>query len=197
MASLQQDFAPGAVSLPFAQHRHPDEPTFLPRARYDFDVDAEAITAKATANTNRLRVTCSLPQNYAYVLDNVFAQITITGGLPGDADGIDNIEQVAVAALDPRGPQAKRQMEFRGSAAYITGAAEADGGRLFTLQSISRQPFFNVANAIPNIIVTFTDGDNSNATLAGVLTFHCSFLQYDLEQAYLVNVNAPMPVRTS
>jgi len=195
MASLQQAFDPIARVLPFAQRREPGAYNDLPRARVDYDIDGEVVTAKATANTNRLRINCNLPNNYAYVLDNVFTFLKITGGLPGDADGIDNFESIAGGELDPIGTAATRFMELFANGNFITGSGEADGGKIWTPQSLSKQIFFNTQGSQMNLRVFLVDGDNSNATLAGELTYHASFLQYDIEQAYNVAVNAPLPVR--
>lgn len=196
MASLQQDFNPPAISLPFAGPRTPADPGFHPRARYDFDVQADAIDAKATANTNRLDITCTLPPNYAYVLDNIFIKATGTAAVPGDADSTDNYESIAQCFLNLSNSR-RQVMELFSHGSFTQGSAEADCGKIWTPQSLTRQMGFNLTGNSMTVQIFIVDSDNSNATVAGTLNVHVSVLQFDIEQAYNVIVNAPVPVRTS
>jgi len=156
------------------------------------------LTAKSALDTNRVRINCTLPVNYAYALDNLYTKIVITDGPPGDANGIDNFESIAMMNVVSGMPNsAATNSEMLSNGGFVHANDMADGAKIWTSQSLPRHLFFNSQGTAPAVRVFLKDPDATNATNAGTMNFTCTILQYDLEQAYYVAVNAPIPVRTT
>lgn len=194
MAVIDLDITPLPVPVHFAGYRPGN--TFLPRARIDFEVDNVTIAAKIATNETAIRILCTLPQNYAYVMDAVFLSINANGAI-GDSDSVTNFQTECRMEIDPGGSgQASRMVQLFTRGAMSVGSALANSSQTYEPSNLLRQVFFNTQGASPDIDIRLVDFAAA-ATAAGVVNAHISVYQYDIEQAFFVSVNAPTPVRSS
>lgn len=165
-----------------------DQNNIYPRGRIDFRDQDVAITAKGAGDRKRILISCSLPANFAYTYENCYVALDDT-----IAADIDNYDDLGTAVLQ----------EESGIDIQI-GTLKSDGSHFFEnfataktweLQNPFNEVFFNRVGNNPLFICYLYDSDGTNATSAITLTYHFTFLQYDIRQAEHVVVNAPFPVR--
>ena len=137
----------------------------------------------------------TLPANFAYVVSCGFAMITCSSSQT-DPDHYENLSRFIVqedtpVSFDFADMQLKSQGLMQTSASSIT-----PGGKIWDIVKPFGEIFYNQGGNTPRCFAHFIDSDAVNATATCVLTYNYSFLQYDIEQALNVAVNAPMPVAT-
>lgn len=174
---------------PFAD-RPMDENNIYPRRRL-IAQSSTAITAKDALDTKTIDLTLTLPPNFAYALDQLFARL-------GSATSIDsdNYTNLAFCSLDfTVGPIAEDVFFTLESPGDVID--DVDGAaKMYALAQEQRftEVFFNQAGVSPVMVVSMNDIDAVNNTDALNLRFYASFLEYDIRQTDDVVVNAPMPV---
>jgi len=167
-----------------------DPASFAPNARVVFN-GIQSITAKSAGDTNRLEVGLLLPQNNAYILDQLFIEIA-----DASADGLDHYSNLGAAQLqfmDP-GNQTDVMVNLVSQGSIVAGTA---GTRKIWIPCQARffsEVFYSRTGAGPRCYMYFYDTDGVNATGTLSMNYYASFLQYNVEQTVNVAVNAPAPV---
>lgn len=197
MADIQVDFSPTPTSFSFAGPIDRTK-TIDPFARIIFDIGAGAVAAKIATNSTTLTVDCQLPVNQAYVLEYMAVSLEATAAIIGDVDSIENFESIAKAtiaidSINLTSNQIKMAVESPGAR---NSADNVDSAKEWRILQPYKQIFFNDLGVRPLFSFTVADTDLTNATVACILNFYASFLQYEIPQAYNVAVSAPTPVRS-
>jgi len=175
-------------TVPFSGRPRGDQlNNIFPRARVIFQ-DSTNVTAKIAGNTNRVILNLDFPPNFYYAFDTWL--VTIGRSISNDAD---NYETVALQLLNFEDPA--NSIAF---ASVIGELAQEDAGGQWMCWR-RREPHFsevfgNQDGLGPRIQTTFNDSDGVNATALLTAITYASFLQYDVMQADMVDVNAPRPV---
>lgn len=163
--------------------------TALPRQRILFRGNASAIAAKIATNTGTVRLTATLPPNFAYTVDYVYASVTFATNAT-DADHYSDVGNVRITLGDGQGAR-ESQMFSRG---LLPDDLNAGSSKIWSPINIYSPPIFNTVGAATNIIIELWDTDAVNATVAGVVSCLVSVLQFDIAQVYNVALNYPLPV---
>lgn len=196
MAQVSQTVTPTPKLLPFTGRgslREADR-SDLPRAKITWAFDDIVITAKIATNTNTFGVSMTLPANYAYALLN--AEFTMQ--FDTDVDAADNFSTGTLTYFTANtGGPAFVGSEIRlGLVRHSTLTNDQAGSILvLTPNPTFKDVFFNQLGLSPLVLMHVLDTDGTNATAVGALKGEVSFLQFDLNQAFDVTVNAPSPVR--
>lgn len=162
--------------------------TAIPRARWVFQIKDSVITAKIATNTTSIVATCSLAQNFVYVLEYATVEIQVIDD-PADAGNFDLVGAIAVGFGDGLGSR-NDQLFSRGLQGIL---ANAGSSQTYAPQNKFSLPIFNQNQGSPAIFIDLNDTD-AGATNAAL--FHCvvSVLQYDFDQAFNFPLNFPLPV---
>ncbi len=189
MANIDLNIQPAGALFPFAII--PGDAfnlSALPRARVQFRVNKTVITAKIATNTTSIRIECILPASYAYTFE--FAAIDVA--FPTDTDDAANYDDVGTvhvregSGIGPR----TTQLFSRGVSGETLNAGSA---KIWQEVAIYPALLYNLLNVAPQLDLEVNDRD-AGATVAGVVSSFVSFLQFDIEQIFNVNVNFPTPV---
>lgn len=192
MANIAIDFNPVAEPFPFDTTPvggEQFERSALPRARICFRVNEGAVAAKIATNTQTLRIANLLPRNYAYTLEFLYASILF--GTAGDADHYEDVSWISTMLGDGQGRR-NTEMFSQGSS---PGLLMVGLTKIWQPLNKFTMPIFNVQANPPSIDIQLFDSDAVNATASGSVSTLACFLQYDLEQAYNIGLNFPLPVQ--
>lgn len=163
----------------------------VPRGLVRFTT-ADALAAKPVNDSIDLTLSCSLPPGFAYVLSALAFEIIVD-----TATDWDPLCRFFIFSGIPNIPVASRQ-----SSAYdmktVDGVVGADVNRILSFNE------GNVRDWYPNPIFR-TDSAAISAQLqyhnsaaavgaAGLINFHLSFYQYEINQALRYPLNFPLPV---
>lgn len=178
---------PDPVIFPYAGL--PDvvsERTNNPRAEVSFQMNGDVIPAAGTGDSVKLTVTCNLPIGYGYVLLEAHL-----GLIASDAVDWDKVAWGQLQNGDAAGTRAWiAPLEF-----FSRGGSNADGRIIWSLQNRINQLVLGASsNSGPSqfkFVVNNQVLDGAAGTFFGLVRF----LQYDVEQAHHVAVNAAVPVR--
>lgn len=167
------------------------ERSFLPRGCVSFQNVTSTIAAKGAGNTQTITTTCTLPPNYAYSLQYLVSTININTELAA----ADDFERYAAITLND-GRQATPNVRFQAKA-ETSGVTSANAGSIVTWSPINlyKSVFWNQDGVSPVLTLVITDSDGTNARAAASISNQVQFLQFDIDQATDVRVNAPQPVR--
>lgn len=167
-----------------------DDNNFYPRARVTFQA-AVTIAAKIAGNTQTTRIQLDLPQNYAYAMDVM--ECAISSAAIADTDQWENLQHITLQSswLGGAYDNTVRQTMKSEGAVYYTDATQG----LKSWQVVDKYTeVFKLEESAPRLFVYLTDPEAVLDTIVCSLSYHFSFLQYDVNQAFNVRVNAPMPV---
>ncbi len=160
-----------------------------PRGRVFF-TESASITAKGAGDTKVTILSTTLPVGFAYAYESFFATLNDT-----TLDMV-NYENLGLQGLQFSTPNLSNDVLLPvvslGDNSFSSATNSAKSYNLVKL-------FSNVIySGTPNVGIviktSFFDNEGVNATAAHKLDFYVSFLQYDVEQAHHVQVNAPTPV---
>ncbi len=190
MAEVTQIIAPAVDrTVPFSG-RPPgvDENNIYPRARVIFENTTE-ITAKGAGDTKAVTLNLDLPANFYYVVDSFYVGI-------GDIANNDS-DNYETSALQTYNIEAQANGDIFTSVVGVLAQLDA-GGQIMCFRR--RDPAFseifgNQMGISTRLSTVFNDSDGVNASAAMDCFTYATFLQYDVRQADMVRVNAPMPVR--
>jgi len=162
----------------------------LPRGRVSYRMNDQVIAAKIATNTTSAVIKMNLPQNFAYIMeylaaDAIFAT-DVDDALKWDAMGFINVTGIGMGG---------RVSQLFSEGQYATTLNAGSGRAWGTIQPYPL-PLFSVLGNTLTVEVNLADSDVVNATVAGLLNMSASFLQYDIEQIYNVDLNFPLPVQT-
>lgn len=170
--------------------RPPDVDNIYPRARVTFRAGV-TIAAKIATNTQTTRIQLDLPANYSYTMEHM--EMAMSSALIADADQWEDLQTMTLQSSWAGGAYdntTRSTFKSQGDAYYVDAT---QGLKTWELQDPFNEVFF-LEESNPRAFVYITDADAVNATAACALSYLFSFLMYDLEQAFHVRVNAPMPV---
>lgn len=189
MANIALEFAPNPDLFSFDLDPVPSallDKTSLPRARVSYSVRQGSITAKIATNTTSVRVTCTLPVNYAYV----FEYCTVMASFPGDIADAGHFNNEGQLTFNVEG-----SVQVSPLATLHSLGAAPDTNNTASMKIWAPVNAFRtvIANSV-DITAEIWDDDAVNATVLGKLNFLLTVLQYDIEQIHNVSVNAPIPV---
>lgn len=193
MANVQTAFTPSPLitlfsGLPVGTQSN----NIYPRAKVTFQVNAGTIAAKIATNTSNVLVTGLLPANYAYRIASVYAMIDCVSALEAD-----NYEQAGrLRQFDGLSTGFPITTELFNDAAFAV-SVNAGNARLWYPKDLYQGMIFNTDGATPTWIMDLADSDAVNATAAGRLFLQVEFLQYGINQATDVSINAPAPISPS
>ena len=162
-----------------------------PRARIIFRSN-DSVLAKNAGDTKTLNLTCDLPVNYAYVTDHILVSMVLNGS----TGALDHYANLAVQSTSD-GVNTAISNQIRSQGEFSTNGVTGEQKIYAPYDGHFHHVFFNQVGAQPSVTFQFTDTDAVNATAAFSLVSYVSFLQFDIQQAIDVGVNAPLPVRTT
>lgn len=164
--------------------------TWLPRGRIVYN-DSIAITAKDAGDTKQLEVRFILPAKFAYTIDQLFVSVGSSSSV--DAD---NYSDLGKGQVSVDGSTLNRRFNFLAAGDTPDTAAGVRKTYVVTPGNFFTEVFFNKGNMAPNVRVQMNDTDGTNLSSALTCSFYASFLQYQIQQATHVRVNAPIPVHS-
>lgn len=193
MAVVTQGVTPSRTYSPFEGMSESQRiVTSVPRGLVRFHA-SEALDAKPINDILNLTITCSLPDNFAYVISHLSFEIAVNKATDFNATCrfriFNGLPNVAIG---------NNQAAVFNMSNYDDGAV-TDGRRIldFSLGGVRDwypTPIVKTQGAIGHSgILQYTD-DVATAAAAGTLEFSLSFYQYDLTQAVRYPLNFPFPV---
>lgn len=188
MAHISQTISPGIRTIPFSG-RPPGDAinNIYPRARVIFEGTGSTL-AKIATNTQTVLFRHTLPANFAYSIGSIFISA-------GDGNSLDvaNYENLSLGQLQFN-EGAAFDIEFQlNSLGSILNTPTAAAKAWRPHVPVFGEVFFNQTGFAPVLDISILDND-AGATEALATVTYVSFLQYDILQADMVAVNAPMPV---
>lgn len=191
MANIALTFTPDAVpfNFDFSSLGVAVDRTAIPRSRICFRVNGDAVAAKIATNTQSIVIVNELPENYAYTLE--FIYVSALFNTSDDVDHYTDVSYLAAKLGDGEGPRYTELI----SDGNAPGLLNVGLQKVWHPLNKFNMPMFNEVGQFVAVELHLFDSDAVNATAAGTVSSLACFLQYDLEQAYNVAVNFPLPVQ--
>lgn len=163
----------------------------LPAGEVRFGTISQTLTAPGAGNEQSVTMSCELPQNYAYVLLELYAAIAApAAGATGN-----NFEPGAFGILiDAPASNVANQGVFFGDTAH--GSTFFTNGVENLCWNFTRLPnLVLIAGSTTGLLqcnfMNFTQNETGYS-----ITFHARLARYSINQAYNVEVNTPLLTRS-
>lgn len=150
----------------------------------------DAITAKGAGDTKEITVQFDLPANFAYVVD----KFSMSLSAPSSTTDLVNVTDLSRASAHKDSTVAAPQWQVPSAGEILSDTAGSV--KLFSNTECFKDVFFNQSGEAPFLRWKIRD-DAAGATGQYFATGYVSVLQFNIEQAINVSVNAPQPVRTT
>lgn len=157
----------------------------LPRGRIDF-AESSVVIAEGALEIQLWIVSCTLPEGYAYAIQEVHS------GVAGTLADVANWDTAALGGFTDTD---NILISFDGvNVAGVTSISLTNTQRMYTFDIPPKSIIVGSTGAAGTVLtVTHSNPTIGDAAIAG--TFFASFMMYDIEQAHHVLVNTPQLVR--
>ncbi len=164
----------------------------FPRGELTFVADTEAIALTGAGDNQNLRIRCTLPQGFAYVLADL--AFDVFAAVAGDANNF----PVNATAFIVDSSVAGQDRTYRTDFSMISESSSLTPGNLIKTYRPVNQGGKVIRCAPGQTGEMRLDAFNLTANDGAYTlhTFFARFLQYDIEQAHHYQVNSPVPTRT-
>lgn len=153
-----------------------------PRGEVVFSTNNAAVTVAGSGDTQLLALTMVLPQNYAYVLVDLFLELQALDQTDWERDALCVINATEMQAL-------KFNLTAQGISTFTSGGIQSLSYHPHELPKALLRPVGSGTSMSINVRNMVIDG------LASGVTTYARFLQFDIAQHHNVAVNTPLLTR--
>jgi len=160
--------------------------TPVPRAELNFQIELGAVTLSGVGDTQAVNIKCVLPLSFAYLVQ----EISITGFFGTDANDWDDWGICRIKSINTEPTQTwQHSFDLWSRGAFGVGL-DGKNYHLNTSPDLNRLAIPGVSADL-TVILANTASNKSAMTI----NFLARFLQYDINQAFSLGPNVPVPVR--